>query len=100
MLCASEEDDMAMSRLAKADGSVTSGGCPALYSTDDPRRMIAQGKVLLPGETAELLEPLDDETAVAIPTETVLRGVAKYASEHGDDDLAGRIEAFLTAQGL
>jgi hypothetical protein len=91
---------MALHRLVKADGSVTSGGCPALYSTDDPARMIGQGKVLGPAEMAELLERLDDETAVAFPTETVFRGVAKYATEHGDDDLAGRIEAFLTTRGL
>lgn len=91
---------MALHRLAKADDSVTSGGCPALYSTDDPAWMVGQGKVLSPEETAELLEPLDDETGVAFPTETVFRGVAKYATEHGDDDLAGRIEAFLTARGL
>ncbi len=91
---------MALRRLVKADGSVTSGGCPALYSTDDPTRMVGQGKVLSPEETAELLELLDDETGVAFPTETVFRGVAKYATEHGDDDLAGRIEAFLTARGL
>jgi hypothetical protein len=91
---------MALHRLAKADGSVTSGGCPALYSTDNPARMIGQGKVLGTEETAELLEMLDDETAVGIPTETVFRGVAKYATEHGDDDLAGRLEAFITARGL
>jgi len=91
---------MALYRLAKDGDSVTSGGCPALYSTDDPARMIGQGKVLSAEETAELLERLDDETAVAIPTETVFRGVAKYATEHGDDELAGRLEAFLTARGL
>ena len=91
---------MALHRLAKDAGSVTSGGCPALYSTDDPARMIGQGKVLGAEETAELLERLDDESAVAIPTETVFRGVAKYATEHGADDLAGRIEAFLAERGL
>lgn len=91
---------MALHRLAKDSGSVTSGGCPALYSTDDPARMFGQGKVLSAKEAAELLELLDDEAGVAIPTETVFRGVAKYATEHGDDDLAGRIEAFLEARGL
>jgi hypothetical protein len=30
----------------------------------------------------------------------VFRGVAKYATEHGDDDLAGQIEAFLASRGL
>jgi hypothetical protein len=91
---------MTLHRLAKDEDSVTSGGCPALYSTDDPARMIGQGKVLSAEETAELLELLDDETAVAIPTETVFRGVAKYATEHGDDDLTARIEAFLASRGL
>ncbi len=91
---------MALQRLAKDSGSVTSGGCPALYSTDDPARMIGQGKVLSAAEAAELLELLDDESAVAIPTETVFRGVAKYATEHGDDELAARIDAFLAARGL
>jgi hypothetical protein len=92
---------MALHRLAKDDsGSVTSGGCPALYSTDDPARMIGQGKVLGPAETAELLELLEDETAVAIPTQTVFRGVAKYATEHGDDLLAAQIDTFLAVRGL
>lgn len=91
---------MALHRLAKDSGSVTSGGCPALYSTDDPARMIGQGKRLGAEETAGLLELLDDETAVAIPTETVFRGVAKYATEHGDDELAGLLEAFLAATRL
>jgi hypothetical protein len=92
---------MALHRLAKDEnGSVSSGGCPALYSTDDPARMIGQGKVLGSAEIAEVLELLEDETAVAIPTETVFRGVAKYAAEHGDDILAGQIDMFLAARGL
>lgn len=91
---------MIMHRLSVARDSVTSGGCPALYSTDDPARMIGQGKKLSQEEESELLQALDDETAVAIPTETVLRGVAKYATEQGDDDLASRIEAFLAARGI
>ena len=91
---------MALHRLAKADGSVTSGGCPALYSTDDPARLVGQGKVLSDAEKGELMEVLADESAVAFPTETVFRGVARYAAEHGDTGLAAQIEAFLTARGL
>lgn len=90
---------MALYRLAKDNSSVTSGGCPALYSTDNPARMIAQGKFLTDEETAGLLEKLDDETAVAIPTETVMRGLAKYATEQGDDELAARLEAFVADRG-
>lgn len=86
---------MALRRLAKdGPGSVTSGGCPALYSTDDPARMIAQGKILGREESAAL-ESHASETAVAIPAETIFRGLAKYGSEHGDDGLADAIEAFL-----
>jgi hypothetical protein len=91
---------MAAYRLAKDVNSVTSGGCPALYGTDDPKEMRAQGKVLTDGELAELLELLGDETAVRIPAETLLRGVARYVSEHGDGDLSGRIEAFVVAREL
>lgn len=91
---------MAARRLAKDGTSVTSGGCPALYSTDDAQRMIAQVKALPEAEMAEMLEMLPDETAGSIPAETVLRGVAKYVSEQGDDDLAARIEAFVCDRGL
>lgn len=90
---------MALYRLVKSGDSVTSGGCPALYSTDDPARIIAQGKFLTVEETAGLLENLDDETAVAIPTETVLRGLAKFATEQGDDELAARLESFAADRG-
>lgn len=91
---------MGIRRLAKDNGSVSQGGCPALYSTDEPARLIGQGKLPTPEETSELVEMLDGETAVVIPTETVFRGVAKYSAERGDNDLAGRIEAFLVARGL
>jgi hypothetical protein len=91
---------MGLHRLAKDSNSAGAGGCPALYGTGDPTRMIAQGKSLTPAEASELIEVRDDETAVAIPTETVLRGVAKYATEHGDDDLAGQLDAFLADRGL
>jgi hypothetical protein len=91
---------MVLRRLAKWQGSVANGACPALYCTDDPTMMIGQGKKLTTRQTAELLDVAGDEAAVAIPTETVFRGVAKYATEHGDDDLAGKIEEFLTARGL
>jgi len=91
---------MAIHRLAKDQSSRGKGGCPALYATDDPSRMIAQGPVLPDAEFDELLEIQPFETAVAIPTETVLRGVAKYATEHGADDLTASIEAFLAQREL
>ncbi len=84
---------MTLHRLAKDEpGSVTSGGCPALYSTDDPARMICQGKVLAPEQTMTLAGGC---TAADVPAETVFLGAAKYATEHGDDELSSRLEAFL-----
>ena len=91
---------MALRRLAKATESLTKGGCPALYGSDNPARMVAQVKVIPPDEASELLEVLEDELAGEIPTETVFRGVAQYAAEAGDSDLACRIEAFLVTRGL
>lgn len=91
---------MALYQLAKDGDSLAAGSCPAIYSTDDPARMIGQGKKLDAAETAELLELGVDETAVAIPTETILRGVARYVSEQGDDMLSQRIGEFLMARGL
>lgn len=85
---------MVLCRLAKADGSVTSGGCPALYIDDDPRRMICQGKVSDPGAASRHPGRLIE---VHIPAETVFRSLAKRATEDGDDDLTGGIEAFLDA---
>jgi len=38
--------------------------------------------------------------AVAIRGETVLRSVAKHATENGDDILPGQIEMFLAERGL
>jgi len=91
---------MGLHRLAKDGGSLSTGGCPAIYSTDDPTRMIGQGKLLGATEAAELLELAGDEAAVAIPTETVLRGVAGFVSEHGDDKLSHLIDEFVAAMRL
>jgi len=88
-------------RLAKWRFSCAVGCCPALYSDpDDPATMVCQGKKLSTAHAAELLEVAEDETGVTIPTETLFRGTAKYVSEHGDDELARKIEEFLTARRL
>src|SRR5215471_1973705 len=69
-------------------------------SPDDPRWMVWRGPVPTPGESVELQEVLDDETAVAISAEMAFRRAAEYAAEHGDDTLTAQIEAFLTDVGL
>lgn len=90
-----------LTRLAKDTASTSSGRCPALYATDDPARMIAQVRQDLTNmERDQILELADDETYGSIPTETVLRAVAKFATEHGDDALAAGLEAFLDARGM
>ena len=91
---------MALRRLAKDVTSLTSGGCPALYATDDPGWMVAQGPPLSAAEEAALLERLPHELGVRVPTETVLRAVAKHATEHGDDRLAAAVEAFLLERSM
>lgn len=61
-------------------------GCPAVYvAEDDPAVMVVQGKLLDADTTAELHDMLADETAVRIPTETVMRAAERY--------LAGRVGA-------
>ena len=91
---------MTLRRLAKDVTSLTSGGCPALYATDDPGWMVAQGPRLDPAEEADLLERLPHELGIRVPTETVLRAVAKYATEQGDDYLAAAAEGFLLERGM
>jgi hypothetical protein len=48
-------------------------GCPSVYATDDPGLLVVQGNVLDPDTRNNLRNVLDDEDAVAIPTETILR---------------------------
>lgn len=50
-----------------------SSGCPSVYETDDPEVLVIQGNVLNPVTRARLLNELDGEDAIAIPTETILR---------------------------
>jgi predicted TIM-barrel enzyme len=91
---------MALRRLAKDVTSLTSGGCPALYATDDPAWMVAQGPRLDAVHEADLMERLPHEVGVRVPTETVLRAVAKYATEQGGDHLAAAVETFLSVKGM
>lgn len=72
---------MKLRKLAK-DPSSNQGACPAVYvAEDDPAVMVVQGKLLDADTTAELHDVLDDETAVRIPAETVVRAAEKYLAE-------------------
>ncbi len=63
---------MGLTLLVKWDGS-GSTGCPSVYTTDDPDVLVVQGNVINSGTRTELLNHLDGEDAVSIPTETILR---------------------------
>lgn len=86
--------------LAKDALSLGKRQCPALYVAEDPARMVAQGKRLSAGELSQLIDLDDDENAVYLPTETVLRGAARLVKESGDHLLSDAIEAFLAERGM
>jgi hypothetical protein len=72
---------MKLRKLAK-DPNSNQGACPAVYvAEEDPTVMVIQGKHLDAETTAELDDVLDDETAVRIPAETLVRAVEKYLAE-------------------
>lgn len=74
---------MKLTKLAK-DAESPDGDCAAVYvATDDLAVMVAQGKILDADTTANLEDHAVDETAVRIPTETVVRAVGRHLAEHG-----------------
>lgn len=74
---------MRLTRLAK-DANSGNHGCPALYvAPDDPSVMVAQGTFLDADTLRNLQDLAPDETAVRIPTETVLRAARAYLDEYG-----------------
>jgi len=58
--------------LTKWTGSGSSG-CPSVYETDDPETLLIQGNVVSGATRSRLLNELEGEDAVSIPTETILR---------------------------
>jgi hypothetical protein len=96
---ATREDAMKLRKLAKDAGS-EQVNCPALYiAEEDLGAMVAQGKHLDADTTANLEHLADDETAVRIPAETVLRAAGRLLAEHGRPGVAAEIEVFLREQG-
>ena len=70
--------------------------CPAVYVSDTTASvMVALGRTLSADVLATLLNLAHDETAVEIPTETVLRAAGLYLADHGRPDLLAEIETFL-----
>jgi hypothetical protein len=90
---------MRLRKLAKDSNSPT-GDCPALYVADgDSAVMVAQGKLLDDHTTGELEDLAANETAVRVPTETVLRAAGRLLAEHGRPSVADEIEAYLAEHG-
>lgn len=87
-------------RLCKAADSWGKDQCPAVYRTDDPAKLIVQGKSLDATGMAALQDLAVDETAVQIPTETVLRAVGLILAERGRPDLLVEIETCLLGADL
>ena len=87
---------MALRRLCKADDSDGKEECPAMYVTDDPTSMVAQGRVLDAATEADLQQRAADEAGVVLPTETVLRAAALFLSERGRPAVMAEVSDFLT----
>lgn len=86
---------MALRRLCKSAGSTEDHECPAVYEAEDQSLMIAQGKILDPSTMAGLQDLAGDETAVAIPAETVLRAAGLYLAERGRPAVLAEVESYL-----
>jgi hypothetical protein len=89
---------MKLIRLCKAANSYDVDNCPAIYVADDPSTMVGQGKLLDDETRRGLLNFADDEGAVAIPTETVLRAAGLFLAAHGDPSVSAAVEKFLAAR--
>lgn len=85
-------------RLCKAASSFPDDDCPAVYLGDDPTVMVAQGTLLDPAEVAELRDLAEDEIAVTIPTETVLRAVGLFLAEQGRPGVLADVKAYLATE--
>jgi hypothetical protein len=72
------ENIMKLTRLVK-DANSGKTGCPAVYATDDLATVVVQGKVLDAATASDLIQVADDELAVALPRETILRAAAMLA---------------------
>lgn len=93
---------MRFRRLCKAGDSIDpTNECPAVYLAEgDLTCMIAQGKVLDATTLAGLLDVALDESAVRLPTETVLRAAGLFLAEQGRPDLRDAIDEVLARLGL
>ena len=57
-----------------------SSGCPSVYATEDPETLVIQGNLLDEQTRRQLVDELQGEDAIAIPTETILRAAEMIRS--------------------
>lgn len=91
---------MKLRRICKAEESVTQGQCPAMYAAPENQlKMVAQGKDPDEDTKAYLRDVADDESAVVLPTETVLRAVATLLADAGYPAAKADVESYLKDLG-
>lgn len=90
---------MMLRRLCKSSSSFPDNECPAVYVDDDPAMMVGQGKLLDAVTTAQLHNLAEDESAVAIPTETLLRAAGLFLAEQGRPGMLAEVESYLAGDG-
>jgi hypothetical protein len=90
---------MKLARLCKSAESWGKSDCPAVYVTEDPRHLVTQGVNLDAGTAAELISLGENESGVALPTETVARAVGLLLARHGHPEVSESVERFLAEQG-
>lgn len=86
---------MPLRRLCKSAGSGENGQCPAVYLEQPPTTAVAQGPLLVSDDMAELQELAEDEGAVRLPVETLLRAAAMILAEHGRPAMLTEVKDFL-----
>lgn len=87
---------MNLIRICKSEDSLAQGQCPAMYSVpEEPLKMVAQGKKTDADTAAHLRDVAHDETAVILPTETVLRAVASVLADAGYPTAKADVESYL-----
>ena len=91
---------MALRRLCKSGSSARDEDCPAVYvDEDDPAVMIGQGPMLDASRLVELQNRAPGETAIEIPTDTVLRAAGLFLAERGRPIVLSEVLAHLAEDG-
>lgn len=89
---------MKLRRLCKSASSDGERDCPAMYVTEDPAMMVAQGRISTWRRGASCATWPRASPGLPSPTETVLRAAALFLAENGRPAMLVEVEAFLVAR--